>query len=130
MDVPGANGCAVRAAAEMGMVEIVEPHDRAFFKADVLDVEPGGRRYLVRSLVVDSFVGVSSGRTQDTSALTFHFPQCSFQSAHGTASSLSWSVGKGDALTAQRGMQVSRRGGGAVGKGWPHAGNASFAHAR
>eukprot|EP00961_Rhodomonas_salina_P019980 268649-Rhodomonas_salina.2 len=75
MEVTGANGAAgisnitgrggaVRSAAEMGMVEIVEPHDRAFFKAAVLDAEPGGRKYLVRYLGEDEVLWVDAARVR------------------------------------------------------------------
>ena len=36
----------------MGLVEVVEPHDRAFFKATLLDMEEDGKRYHVRLLSI------------------------------------------------------------------------------
>ena len=40
-----------QAISEMGAVEVLEPHDRAYFTAYIIDIQEGGKKTLVRSVM-------------------------------------------------------------------------------
>jgi hypothetical protein len=56
-----------QAINEMGAVEVLEPHDRAYFTAYIIDIQEGGKKTLVRSVRMRTRPGRRSfrARSQD-----------------------------------------------------------------
>jgi hypothetical protein len=58
-----------QAISEMGAVEVLEPHDRAYFTAYIIDIQEGGKKTLVRSVLhADVFAAAGQRRAGGRSA--------------------------------------------------------------
>ena len=53
-----------QAINEMGAVEVLEPHDRAYFTAYIIDIQEGGKKTLVRSVRMRTRPGRRSFRAR------------------------------------------------------------------
>jgi len=52
------------AITEMGAVEVLEPHDRAYFTACMVDIQEGGKKTLVRSALTAALArGTAAARS-------------------------------------------------------------------
>jgi len=104
-----------QAISEMGAVEVLEPHDRAYFTAYIIDIEEGGKKTLVRSLMhADVFArGPWIGRTGGCGSAAGRRAQCGHALAPVSAGSAGTRGSRGCA-DASRGpgikMRQTRRG--------------------
>ena len=96
-----------QAISEMGAVEVLEPHDRAYFTAYIIDIQEGGKKTLVRSVLhADVFArGPWIGRADGCGSAAGRRAQC----GHVLAPVSAGSAGTRGRADASRGPGIKMR---------------------